>query len=163
MAQKGIGLKETKGGLQTRHPLVSLLFWALGQDMQKGEQSDSQQEAEEAAAMNDPLKDRTLSWKDEKINGAPLTTTNTWIDDFGEVEAPDVPLKGPEEFKGPLKPKVLQNKDNGARSSSTDSSGGGSPGGGGGSPNNWGFFVSITPPQSELYGKASTSAAGPSL
>ena len=152
MAQKGMGLKEQL--LKSRHPLVSLLFWALGQDMQKGEQSDLQQEAEEAAAMNDPLKDRTLSWKDEKINGAPLTTTNMYIDDFGGVEGPDMPLKGPEDAKGPLKPKALLN------SSNTDSAGGGSPSAGGGSPNNWGFFVSITPPQSELYAKA--SAAGPS-
>jgi len=128
------------------HPLVSLLFWALGQDLKRG--SETTLHSENEGDTNDPLQERTLSWKDEK-NG-PLTTTNTWIDDFGEVEAKDIPLKGESEFKGPLKPKVLSKMEKGGNERTSSSDGGGSPN----SPNNnWGFFVSITPPQAEIFPK----------
>lgn len=107
---------------------------------------------EEEDEMNDPLKERTLSWKDEKVNGGSLTTTNTWFDDFA-VEVSDIPLKTMEEFKGPLKPKVLNTiaQMDGDNDCGLDSSshGGRSPQ----SPNNWGFFVSITPPQAEIFAK----------
>ena len=137
--------------LKAQHPLVTLLFWALGQDIKKGSETSLPLAGDEDPALNDPLKERTLSWKDEKINGAPLTTTNTWIDDFGEVEAHDIPLKKEEDFKGPLKPKVLMVQAGESSSAAAE----GSPN----SPNNWGFFVSITPPQAELFAKAKLDAS----
>jgi len=130
--------QQQQGKAMQQHPLVRLMFWALGQDpLPNGCETSLPTEGEEAGA--DGLKERTLSWKDEK-QGAPLTTTNTWIDDFGEVEGQDVPLKG--SSSSALKPKALLNRE------SRNSGSGSDPG----SPN-WGFFVSITPPQADLFAK----------
>ena len=144
------------------HPLVSLLFWAMGHSMRKSQDTlKSMVREDEELKENDKLKadGRTLSWKDEK-NAGSLTTTNTWIDDFQDVtvEGDTIPLKSSEDSKGPLslRPKVLE------RMRFED----GSEGEGSGTPQkspqspaqSWGFFISITPPQAELFSKPKEDA-----
>lgn len=134
------------------HPLVSLLFYFLGADVNKNK-TETLKMVDETESMNDPMKQRTLSWKDEKVNGGSLSTTSTFkfdhLGEFADVAGPDQVLRSDDEQRGPLKPKVLH------RGSQEDN----------GSPNNlkdWGFFVSITPPTSELYSSVSKKGNGTS-
>jgi len=140
------------------HPLVSLVFWLMGKKIEEKKRTISPSSSTSLGGGGGMLKERTLSWKDEK--GENIAS---WMDDFGGVRAPDVELRNPEDYKGQLKPqlrpKAMQsgNGSDGGGGTDSESSGHRSPN----SPN-WGFFVSITPPQATLYAKNEEKAVASS-
>lgn len=145
------------------HPLVSLLFWALGQDVE-GERDGAKKQMDDNDDANDGTV-RTLSWKDEKVQGGSLTMTSTFrFEEFADVAGPDMLLRS--EADVPLRPKVLHRINNqgegDADSDAADKKDRLTPN----SPNNWGFFVSITPPTAEIFsaakkGSATSSSSAP--
>ena len=70
------------------HPLVSLLFWALGQEVEGGRDGAKKQVDDDE---DFELEGRTLSWKDEKVQGGSLTMTSTFrFEEFADVAGPDM-------------------------------------------------------------------------
>jgi hypothetical protein len=141
---------------QAAHPLVGLLFWVLGKDLHDQPSRESMDEhslGSPAIDTPDTLgSGRALSWKDDN----PDEKLVTWHE-FADVKAPDVPLAegaNAPRLSSSMKPgggTTLARKMagvEGERSFSEDDPNRRSP-----NSDQWGLFVSLTPPM-EYYSAA---------
>ena len=148
---------------QGSHPLVGLLFWVLGKDLHEKHSRESIDEH----SLGSPAIDtpdsigsgRALSWKDEN----PDEKLVTWHE-FADVKAPDVPLAEgatAQRLSSSLKPgagsgATLARKKagEGERSFSEDDPNRRSP-----NSDQWGLFVSLTPPMEYYSAEAGKAVA----
>ena len=144
------------------HPLVGLLFWMMGKNLQEeaSELAESEQlkvqeklNKEELEIANERIQRRSLSWKDDHPN----ELLETWHE-FADVKGQDIALDGGYEGgagKSNLKAGTTLSRkpSNIVDEDDEDDKKRCSPN----SPN-WGFFVAITPP-SDLYPTSGTSTA----
>jgi hypothetical protein len=126
------------------HPLVGLLFWMMGKNLEEEvKETKNLTQQEEEIASSERIQRRSLSWKDEHPN----ELLETWHE-FVDVKGPDIALTdSTDPDKSSLKagtmlsrkPSTLGDEDDEEDKKRY-------------SPNspNWGFFVAITPP-TDLY------------
>ena len=140
------------------HPLVGLLFWMMGKDLQAeaaAKEAAGKEQVEQDRDPTERIQRRSLSWKDDTPDGA----LATWHE-FADVKAPDVAIASDKPGNSSLKSGTTLHRKHNTIDDNEDEDGKKRR-----SPNspNWGFFVSITPP-TEFYppSPGSTSSLGSS-